>query len=67
MLFEIERDACDFALSLGPDVEILEPPALRERVTELVLRMAALYTSTSDAYDTIPPALQQPVQEATEV
>ncbi len=32
--FDTEEEACGYALSFGPDLEVLEPPALRERVVE---------------------------------
>lgn len=43
ILFEIERDACDYALSYGPDLEVLEPESLRQQIRERALATAALY------------------------
>ena len=47
MLFELERDACEFALMLGADVEVVQPPTLRTQVTEHVRRLAMLYGSVT--------------------
>src|SRR5579859_8122202 len=41
--FELEEDACAFALSFGPRVELLEPLELRREVAAQLARAAALY------------------------
>jgi predicted DNA-binding transcriptional regulator YafY len=41
--FNSEEDACRHLLGFGPRVEILEPRALRERVTTLAAAVVALY------------------------
>jgi predicted DNA-binding transcriptional regulator YafY len=43
MEFELEEDACSFALSAGPCLELLEPGHLRLRVAEQARAMAELY------------------------
>jgi predicted DNA-binding transcriptional regulator YafY len=41
--YEGEADICQNVLSCGPQVEVLGPPALRERVRTLALSVVALY------------------------
>ncbi|MGH2457905.1 MAG: helix-turn-helix transcriptional regulator, partial [Chloroflexota bacterium] len=41
--FEVEEEAVEYILSLGPAVEILEPAALREVVIALLEKTRALY------------------------
>ncbi|MBI5667145.1 MAG: YafY family transcriptional regulator [Chloroflexi bacterium] len=41
--FEIEDEACDYVLSCGARVEVIEPPALRERVRQAARAILALY------------------------
>ncbi len=41
--FETEEEAYAYVLSCGPQVEVLEPPALREQVISLAERIVALY------------------------
>lgn len=43
LLFEVEDQACGYLLSLGTQVEILDPPALRARVCELAESVLAFY------------------------
>lgn len=43
MLFEVEWEACEYLLSFGPAVEVLEPTQLRRRVAGLVTATAQLY------------------------
>lgn len=45
MQFEVEADACAFALSFGPRVEVIEPIDLRAKVSALATAVAALYAS----------------------
>ncbi|HEV2863748.1 MAG TPA: YafY family protein [Pyrinomonadaceae bacterium] len=41
--FDSEEMACEYALSFGPCVEVMEPAALRERVVELAASVVAFY------------------------
>lgn len=41
--FEIEDEACEYVLSCGARVEVIEPPALRERVRQAALEIVTLY------------------------
>ncbi len=41
--FEMEEAACGYLLSFGPQVEIMEPRALREKVIELAKSIVAFY------------------------
>ncbi len=41
--FEVKEEALEYALSLGPAVEILEPAALREAIVVLLEKARALY------------------------
>ncbi len=43
MLFELEEDACAYALSFGPRIAVLEPRSLREEVRRCAESIAALY------------------------
>lgn len=43
LLFEVEWEACEYLLSFGPAVEVLEPTQLRTRVAELAAATARLY------------------------
>lgn len=43
ILFEVEWEACEYVLSFGPDVEVVEPLALRERVVEMARATLELY------------------------
>ena len=47
VLFEEEHNACEYVLSLGPRVEVLEPRALREQVIEAAAGIVALYARRS--------------------
>jgi predicted DNA-binding transcriptional regulator YafY len=42
--FEVEDEACERVLSLGPQIEVLEPPELREKVLCLAEGIVALHT-----------------------
>ena len=44
MQFEGEHNACEYILGFGPHIEVLEPPALREKVIEAARGVIALYT-----------------------
>jgi predicted DNA-binding transcriptional regulator YafY len=41
--FDVEEMACEFALGFGTQLEVLEPPALREKVTEAAKAVVAFY------------------------
>jgi predicted DNA-binding transcriptional regulator YafY len=43
MLFEEEHNACEYVLSFGPRIEVLEPPTLRDLVRQAAEGIAALY------------------------
>jgi len=43
LMFEVEGEACDFILRLGAGAEVLEPSALRARVSEFAASIAAVY------------------------
>ena len=46
MLFEEEHNACEYVLSFGSRVEVLEPQSLRQLVWREAQAIAALYTRT---------------------
>jgi predicted DNA-binding transcriptional regulator YafY len=46
IMFETEDEACSLVLSLGTRIEVLEPPALRQRVQTESAATAALYTES---------------------
>ena len=46
MLFEEEHSACEYILSFGAQMEIVEPEALREKVIEAAESIVALYESS---------------------
>jgi predicted DNA-binding transcriptional regulator YafY len=43
VLFELEEEACLYVLSFGPHIEVLEPPALRDRVIAVAQLIVAFY------------------------
>lgn len=43
LLFEVDWEACEYLLSFGPAVEVLEPSELRGQVAQIVQETAALY------------------------
>lgn len=47
--FESEEEACGYVLSLGPQIEVLEPQALRARVRGVAENTVALYARKEDA------------------
>jgi predicted DNA-binding transcriptional regulator YafY len=47
MLFEEEHNACEYVLSFGPRLEVLEPQALRELVSRAAQATAVLYGGSS--------------------
>lgn len=42
--FDIEEMACEYALGFGTQLEVLEPPALREKVIDAAKNVVAFYT-----------------------
>jgi predicted DNA-binding transcriptional regulator YafY len=49
--FEVEEEACQYVLSFGPQIEVLEPPELRDKVIHLAEDVVALYAKTSHSFD----------------
>ena len=45
--FETEKDACEYVLGFGPQIEVVEPPALRDKVLELAEHTVAFYAQRS--------------------
>ena len=45
MQFEGEHNACEYVLSLGSNIEVLDPPQLRDRVKAAAESIVALYSS----------------------
>jgi predicted DNA-binding transcriptional regulator YafY len=43
MLFEEEHNACEYVLSFGPRIEVLEPQSLRDLVRHAAEGIVALY------------------------
>lgn len=47
MLFEEEHSACEYVLSFGPQMEVVEPQVLREKVVEAAENIVALYKGST--------------------
>lgn len=47
--FEIEEQACAYVLGFGPQIEVLEPPELREKVINLAEGVLTLYAQRRHA------------------
>lgn len=47
--FDVEEMACEYALSFGSQLEVLEPPALREKVIEMAGSVIAFYANKRPA------------------
>lgn len=45
IVFETEEEACGYVLSFGPQIEVLEPQVLRQKVIHLAEQVVALYSS----------------------
>ena len=43
--FDVEEMACEYAVSFGPNVEVIEPPALREKVVAMTKATLKFYGS----------------------
>lgn len=48
MRFQFEEEAAEFVLGFGPRVEVVDPPALRDRVVELARSVVAFYDRQPD-------------------
>ncbi|HEY0404525.1 MAG TPA: YafY family protein [Pyrinomonadaceae bacterium] len=46
--FDVEEMACEYALSFGTQLEVLEPAALREKVVRMAQSVVAFYDMKSD-------------------
>ncbi len=46
--FETEDEACMHVLGFGAQIEVIDPPALRQRVVDAALGVVALYNTGSD-------------------
>ena len=57
--FETEEEACGYVLSFGPQIEVLEPPALRQKVINLAEDIIALYARKSQASQPAPDLLDE--------
>ncbi len=44
LLFEVDWEACEYLLSFGPAVEVLEPPQLRRQIAQRSAETVRLYT-----------------------
>jgi predicted DNA-binding transcriptional regulator YafY len=49
--FEVEQEACQYVLGFGPQIEVLEPQELREKVIHLARSVVELYTRTNISFD----------------
>lgn len=47
MRFQFEEEAAEFVLGFGPRVEVVDPPALRDRVVDLARSVVAFYDRPS--------------------
>jgi len=43
--FDVEEMACEYAVSFGPNLEVIEPPELRERVVAMTKATLEFYTT----------------------
>ena len=41
--FDVEEMACEYAISFGPNIEVLEPLSLREKVIDMALATLRFY------------------------
>jgi predicted DNA-binding transcriptional regulator YafY len=46
--FEVIEEACAYVLGLGPQVEVLEPRELREKVVQLAEEIVVVYTRRAE-------------------
>ncbi|MCP4544355.1 MAG: YafY family transcriptional regulator [Chloroflexi bacterium] len=52
VLFEMEDKACEYVLGFGSQIEVIDPPALRQRVIDIAESIVALYTRLSRLSET---------------
>jgi predicted DNA-binding transcriptional regulator YafY len=45
--FDVEEMACEYALGFGPNLEVLEPVSLREKVREMAKLVVEKYSKSS--------------------
>jgi predicted DNA-binding transcriptional regulator YafY len=48
--FDVEEMACEYAVSFGPNLEVIEPLSLREKVVNMVQATLKFYTNPSTDY-----------------
>lgn len=48
--FDVEEMACEYALSFGAQMEVLEPPSLREKVIKMAESVVAFYSEKLHAH-----------------
>ena len=53
LMLQTEHEACSYVLGFGPRMEVLDPPALRERVICEATCIVEFYAGTRDA-ETVP-------------
>lgn len=46
--FDVEEMACEYAVSFGPNLEVIEPQSLREKVIEMTKATLEFYTGVAD-------------------
>lgn len=46
--FQMEEEACGYVLSFGPQVEVIDPPKLREKVISLAKNVLTFYMQSSN-------------------
>ena len=51
MRFDVEEMACEYALSFGPRMEVLEPEALRQKVIDAAKSVIAFYAERKETTD----------------
>jgi predicted DNA-binding transcriptional regulator YafY len=50
--FDVEEMACEYALSFGTQLEVMEPQALREKVIDAAKSIVAFYEQKNSARST---------------
>jgi predicted DNA-binding transcriptional regulator YafY len=48
--FDVEEMACEYAVSFGPNLEVIEPQSLREKVIDMAHATLRFYKSLSTDY-----------------
>jgi predicted DNA-binding transcriptional regulator YafY len=49
LLLQTEHEACSYVLGFGPLMEVIEPPALRERVIQTAEQIGAFYRERAES------------------